>query len=176
MITFEEDQSHGYRERTIKNASADLTLAFATDFLTSGERLTKSSVPKNKKYIAVPVDLSMNQFNTITMVQRELFGYTINTVNIAGNGIYTLKGAMTQEQCDNFVFHFLTYLFVKDPIHERKIKLIRSGGQTGFDESGLKAAVRLGIPALCLAPKGWKFRDITGTDICDEKQFKARFL
>lgn len=40
----------------------------------------------------------------------------------------------------------------------------------------LKAAVRLGIPTLCLAPKGWKFRDINGVDISDETQFKARFL
>jgi hypothetical protein len=33
----------------------------------------------------------------------------------------------------------------------------------------------LGIPTSILAPKGWKFRDVSGTDISNEQQFKARF-
>jgi len=43
-IEFEEEQSEGYRERTIKNASADATIAFAIDFTTAGEKLTKGAV------------------------------------------------------------------------------------------------------------------------------------
>ena len=51
---------------------------------------------------------------------------------------------------------------------------IRSGGQTGADESGLKAAVKLGIKAICLCPKGWRFR-IATEDISDKVLFKKRF-
>ena len=35
--------------------------------------------------------------------------------------------------------------------------------------------MKLGIPTTILAPKGWKFRDITGKDISNEKQFKSIF-
>ena len=41
---FKESQTSGYRDRTIQNASADVTIALATDFNTAGEKLTKSSV------------------------------------------------------------------------------------------------------------------------------------
>jgi len=44
-IIFEEEQSTGYRERTIKNASADATIAIAVDFESAGEKLTKSASP-----------------------------------------------------------------------------------------------------------------------------------
>ena len=54
------------------------------------------------------------------------------------------------------------------------IQEIRSGGQTGADESGLKAAVKLGIKAVSLCPKGWRFRTET-TDISNEELFKNRF-
>jgi hypothetical protein len=64
---------------------------------------------------------------------------------------------------------------VNSPNLKTKIESIRTGGQTGFDEAGAKAAIKLGIPTMILAPKGWTFRDITGKDISNEKQFKARF-
>jgi hypothetical protein len=61
---------------------------------------------------------------------------------------------------------------IKDKV---KVTLIRSGGQTGFDEAGIKAAVKLGIPALVHAPKNWLFRDIEGNDYTNEEVFKNRF-
>ena len=54
-IEFKEEQTSGYRNRTIKNASADATIAMAIDFNSAGEKLTKSSViNQGKKYI--PID------------------------------------------------------------------------------------------------------------------------
>lgn len=100
------------------------------------------------------------------------------TVNIAGNGIYTLHkigSNITQIQIDEFVYEMLK-LTVESPDLKVKIKLIRSGGQTGFDEAGIKAALKLKIPALVFAPKGWAFRPISNTNVLDEELFKKRFI
>jgi hypothetical protein len=57
-----------------------------------------------------------------------------------------------------------------------QIESIRTGGQTGIDEAGAKAGINLSLPTTILAPKGWTFRDISGQDISNEQQFKARFV
>lgn len=172
MIKFLEHPHWGYKPRTVENVSAsDLTIAFATDFSSAGEMLTKRSCwEQDKKYIAI--NLSGRKWDEEQQEFIKVFEEgKVNTLNIAGNGIYTLKGVFTQSACDDFVYNFFKYIPGID-----KLKLIRSGGQTGFDEAGLKAAVKLGIPALCLAPKGWKFRTEAGFDIQSEKLFKARFI
>ena len=186
-IAFQEEPTSGYRTRTVKNASADATIALATDFSSAGERLTKSSVlNQNKKYIPIDantlevtearVNKIVDTINSIPNKQGDLFGGTTNgfSLNIAGNGIYTMKGKYTQEQVDEFTYQLLKSV-LQSPRLNKEITLLRSGGQTGFDEAGIKAGVRLGIPTLALAPKGWTFRDVTGRDINSEEQFKARF-
>ena len=308
QINFLEEQTPGYKERTIRNASADATIAMAVDFNSAGEKLTKSSVlNQNKKYIplnannltvtkervdkiveelnsinkksssvaSIPQNLvsgvesfgttqeatqevkrilgnsphsidmieagvrtrttrsvgEMEKYNikvgdivkqfgksadgtTKTILTRitaihpkgspeflntwEKEGWTTDgvkaikrfkdgaaaiefeivkpsiTLNIAGNGIYTMKGKYTQQQVDDFTYDLLKAV-VESPNLKNKIELLRTGGQTGFDEAGAKAAQRLGIKTLVLAPKGWVFRDITGKDISSEEQFKSRF-
>lgn len=339
MIIFEEDLSSGYRQRTIKNASADVTIAIATDFKSGGEILTKNSVLKqNKVYIAIDahnkeitqerIDKLVGKINSVNidnllidkndlyseerlknslgtkdtflsnfeqlenpivdefgneywnsegyyMAQRtsiseikvriadmsvsggqasrnarkifaldmnesnrvkymfkavrekfktnshlilklkstgrheiieknfwgdDLFGVVEETkrganilgkilmivrdeilqnkpkitLNIAGNGIYTMKGLLTQEVCDNFTYKLLKAV-VEHPDLKYEISLIRSGGQTGFDEAGNKAAIKLGIPTLVYAPKGWKFKTLVG-EFSNEKLFKMRFV
>ena len=104
------------------------------------------------------------------MIIRSIDSDTTQTLNIAGNGIYTMKGKYTQEQIDEFTYKLLGRVY-----SEHGFKSIRTGGQTGFDEAGAKAGIRLGIPTLVLAPKGWKFRNINGVDISNEKLFKERF-
>ena len=205
IIKFEEEQSSGYRERTIKNASADVTLALAfgltSDMLkkskselynlrnqrpndlsipSAGEKLTFDSVvEQNKKY--VPIDaanLKITQervdkiVNVLNSIKYDLFGSI--TLNIAGNGIYTMKGKYTQQQIDDFTYNLLKAI-IESPNLKVKIESIRTGGQTGFDEAGAKAGIKLEIPTLILAPKDWKFRDVNKKDISDEKQFKDRF-
>jgi hypothetical protein len=85
-----------------------------------------------------------------------------------------MKGKYTQDQVDEFTYKLLKAI-IESPNLKLKINSIRSGGQTGFDEAGAKAGIKLGIPVTVLAPKGWKFRDINGKDISDEKKFKERF-
>lgn len=179
-IIFQEDMSSGYASRTAKNASADITFAFAIDFTTGGEVLTKKCVKEQNK-IYVPVDAKNTEVTKerIDKIVNYINKYPLNkdvpiTINIAGNGIYTLdKFGYNQKYVDEFTYEFFCAI-INHP-NFFAVQLIRSGAQTGFDESGIKAAIKLNIPALCLAPKGWKFRNKFGQDIQDEKKFKQRF-
>jgi len=173
-VEFTEDNSPGYKDRTMRNAaSADATIAIAVDFSSAGEKLTKSSViGQNKKYIPVDANGLKVTNDMIKSVVFALKSSNAKTLNIAGNGLYTMKGKYTQEQIDAFTYDLLKSVVNSPGI---KIESIRSGGQTGFDEAGIKAGNKLGIPTIVLAPKGWKFRNIDGKDISNEKLFKDRF-
>ena len=175
--TFQESPSSGYQQRTMVNASADATIAIAVNFSSAGEILTKNSVKRQRK-VYMPIDannlvVTEDRINTIVDKLNSIDKESI-TLNIAGNGIYTMRGKYTQEQVDTFTYELLKGV-IESPNLTKTISLIRSGGQTGFDEAGVKAGNKLGIPTLVLAPKGWKFRDITGADIQNEIMFKARF-
>lgn len=177
MIKFIQHKSAKYPPRTYENASADVTIAFAFDFNTPGEKLTQDAVKaQGKLYIGVnPSKHPLKMENIILdagIIISQLDGNT-PTFNIAGNGLYTtIRHGYQQRHCDTLVYAYLSSLFES---LDKKPTLIRSGGQSGFDEAGLKAAELLGIPALCLCPQGWKFRDENGTTICDEQLFKNRF-
>lgn len=182
-INFQEEKTGGYRERTIKNASADVTIAIAANFDTPGEKLTKSSVLNQKKlYLPVSTDIfaSKNELeNNASIIASSI--YKLNkkdiSINIAGNGVYDMKNIFpeyTQNMADNSTLELLSS--IKRRLDENNINItIRTGGQTGFDEAGAKAGIKLKIPTTILAPKEWKFRDITGKDIADEQKFKERF-
>lgn len=172
MIKFLQHKSSRYPPRTFENASADATIAFAFDFNTPGEKLTKEAViTQGKIYKSIPAFFSSNDLNQCI---EKLNNGTVHTINIAGNQLATvIKLGFNQFTCDEIVYDFLNLMIKRGLRNE--INLIRSGGQSGFDESGLKAAVALGIPALCVCPQGWKFNDATGKTICDEQQFKNRF-
>ena len=175
-IIFKECNESGYAARTELNASADVTLAIAIDFSTAGERATmRFALNQHKKYISmfVPTDLCPTAYQVGQLINI-LNSVSTKTLNIAGNGIYTLKKLYTQQQIDEFVYTLLYKVISSDEL-KTKIELIRTGGQTGLDEAGAKAGVRLNIPTLVLAPKKWKFRTIDGVDIADEKRFKERF-
>jgi len=175
-ITFLEEQSTGYKQRTIKNASADATIAIAVDFTSAGERLTKSSVEgQSKKYIPIDIKDSLEVTPEIVdNIVEQLNETKAKTLNIAGNGIYTMKGKYTQEQLDDYVYELLQAV-LSSPDLENPIERIRTGGQTGLDEAGAKAGFKLNLPTLILAPKGWTFRNESGQDISNEQQFKERF-
>jgi hypothetical protein len=185
-IEFIEDTNEGYAPRTRINASADITIAFALDFTSAGEKLTKRCVKEQGK-VYIPVDkiqysgwsaIGDDAFEKFHKYRHEFPTNNKITLNIAGNGIYTLKGGynLNQHSIDEYVYKFLKQFISFAEHHDFVIKSIRSGGQTGFDEAGLKAAVKLNIPAICLAPKGWKFRNQFGQDILNETQFKQRFI
>lgn len=172
MITFIEHKETGYAMRTYDNARlADLTIAFALDFTTAGEILTKKAA--YGKYYAIQLHTDGNNImGDCNDAYRLIKEKNIKRLNIAGNGIYSLKGIYTQEMLDSDILLFLdriTGLFGRLDVS------IRSGGQTGVDEAALKAGDKLGLQTICLAPKGWMFRDINGNDICSETLFLKRF-
>lgn len=173
-IQFVEHSIEGYPSRTIANASlADYTIAIGIDPGTPGEILTQKAA--KGRYIFVPMTNRSNglfQLKEIDRLVFRLMEVKPTTINVAGNGIYSFRPAFTQEYIDDQITEFLEMVFT---FSKNKPVGIRSGGQTGIDEAGLKAARWLNIPALCLAPKGWMFRDRSGKDIRNEKLFKERF-
>jgi hypothetical protein len=113
-------------------------------------------------------------FNLAEGIVAELNSVNAKTLNVAGNGIYTIKGKYSQELLDEAVERLLEYVIYSDNL-KTQIASIRTGGQTGIDEAGAKAGINLGVLTTILAPKGWTFRNISGQDISNEQQFKARF-
>lgn len=185
MIHFEEHPQPGYAPRTIRNVSlANLTLAFAVDFNTAGERLTKRVANTYGSKIYIPVDLNyilsgsaVDFHKALAYTKAFILQFKLPEIhlNVAGNGLYTIltKTGHNIEQgyIDLYLGDFLTELTALN----LPVKSIRSGGQTGVDEAALKAAEALQIPAFCCAPKGWMFRDINGTDIRNKEKFLNRF-
>lgn len=142
-----------------------------------GEKCTVKAVKTANKQI---LQLKINKNGKISSVFKDVIVGFVKlfkennwtSINIAGNGIYTLsQHNITQIRVDEIVFNLIKYLIDNGC----DVKVIRSGGQTGVDESGLKTGEKLGLKTICLAPKGWRFRGVNGKDISDEKLFKKRF-
>jgi len=166
QFILEEDQDSSYVPRTEVNAKqADVTFAIAINFDSAGEKLTKGMAKKHGK-LYIPVSPSGNikeKADRIVALLNKTFEGKKHSIsfNVAGNGITTLKGILTQNQCDEF-----TYSLFKEIINhielKVKIKSFRSGGQTGFDEAGIKAGIKLGIDTTAYFPKGYRVRDLEG--------------
>ncbi|HBO5516208.1 TPA: hypothetical protein L4559_005136 [Pseudomonas aeruginosa] len=157
MLTLKQHPIPGYRARTLVNAeSADLTVAFASDFGTAGERLTHKAA--GKRYIAIPLTTPAEEAGMILAASLRKHG--ASTLNVAGNGIYTLSHhGWTQESANLWL-----YLALRAACQSAPIQLIRSGGQTGADLAGLVAACELSIPALGYFPKGYLQRGLDQVD------------
>ncbi len=157
MLTLKQHPIPGYRARTLVNAeSADLTVAFASDFGTAGERLTHKAA--GKRYIAIPLTTPAEEAGMILAASLRKHG--ASTLNVAGNGIYTLsQHGWTQESVNLWI-----YLAVRAACQAVPIQLMRSGGQTGADLAGLVAACELSIPALGYFPKGFLQRGLDQVD------------
>ena len=179
MIEFIEDRCTNYQHRTFINAdSADVTVAFAVDFSTPGEICTEKACKTCERPIfQLKVNengrLNKEEEEKIEELYRYMQTYSCTSINVAGNGIYTFnKYDITQERVNELVTNIIVYLLERGC----KISKVRSGGQSGADEAGIIAAIRLGLDGVCLFPKGWRFRDVNNKDIKDEKEFKNRFL
>lgn len=178
MIEFIEDTSSSYSPRTRRNAGeADATIAVAIDFNTAGERLTKKAAITQGKlftqlHLNLQGDIISEDYDSLQSFMKKFTDRRYSILNIAGNGIYTLsKYSISQRVIDATIYKLIIYLLFQGLC---KITTIRSGGQTGVDESGLKVGDYLGMRTICLAPKGWRFRTEDG-DIYDEELFKRRF-
>ena len=156
-VSVKEHQSSGYRERTKHNAdSAGLTVAIAADYSTAGEKLTKSVA--GDKYLAIALDVAPDKGGTrLAKAMRQL---NTTTLNVAGNGIYTLTPqGHTQASINQHVYDLIKTAHDLNPITK-----IVTGGQTGVDLAGAVAAHKLGIPVEVTMPKNFVQRDATGRD------------
>jgi hypothetical protein len=172
VITFQEHKETGYAMRTWDNARlSDLTIAFAINFNTPGEILTRKAA--YGKYHGVEL-LELLEFpeQPVLTTLLEMRRRQATCINIAGNGIYSLSKLIDQITADQLMFNFVKKLAMNCMWSFS----IRSGGQTGVDEAALKAGDKLGLETICLAPKHWMFRDINGRDIIgQEALFLKRF-
>lgn len=178
QFILEEDQDAGYAKRTEVNAKeADVTITIAIDFKSYGQKLTKDLVLKHEK-LYIPVspsgDTKDKADRIVDLINKTFEGNRHSIViNIAGNGLFTMNSQMTQEQCDEFTYSLLEQITHHQSL-KIKIKLIRSGGQTGFDEAGIRAGLRLGIDTTAYYPKGYKIRDLDGNKTQTREQVFKR--
>lgn len=168
-INFVTSPSKNYADRTRANVEwSDITIALAEDFSTAGEKLTKTVA--GNKYV------SANISNDVSTIVNNIYNQLVSKgktkdikLNIAGNGIYSLKD--TQSQYDVKLIDIIKGLQAKGVT----ISEIRSGGQTGIDEAGAKAGQFLNIKTTITSTSDFKFRNKQGVDISNEQAFKARF-
>lgn len=162
MLTINEHSSSSYAPRTYYNAkSAQITLAFAVDFYTAGEKLTKKA---STNYLAL--DLNEDWIVNARRIYSVLHKNDFTAINIAGNGIYTLKKyGLSQEDADVYVLNALS------KVHQHNIiQKIYTGGQTGIDLAGAIAGYNLGIDTEVTLPKGFIMRFEDGKDISMTKE------
>lgn len=158
-LDIQQHNSQSYSPRTFANAAgAEWTVAFASDFTTSGERLTKKAA--GARY--VPINIGGDPVAAARVLYKALRASNARSLNVAGNGIYTLsKDGWSQLGVNRWVYQVLAKVHEHWPLNS-----IRSGGQTGVDIAGVAAAYALGIAALALFPKGYLQR---GTDKVDRE-------
>ncbi|EMM6790306.1 hypothetical protein JR314_33255 [Pseudomonas aeruginosa] len=158
LLRIEQHDSGRYAPRTWENAkSADITVAFASDFTTRGEQLTLRAA--GEAYVAIPV--SIEPVAAARRLYKAMSAAKARTLNVAGNGIYTLsKHGWTQESINAWVYQVI------GKVHQHwPIEFIRSGGQTGADVAGLVSAHALGIDCLGLFPKHFLQRAEDNVDV-----------
>jgi hypothetical protein len=153
----------GYALRTKHNVdSAGLTVAIAVDFTTAGERLTARLA--QGRYLAIPIHLPHD--NAGLRVAKAMRDINATTLNVAGNGIYTLaRSGWTQARINQHVHDLIAITHALRPITK-----IMTGGQTGVDIAGAIAAHKLGIPTVVTMPAGFKQRGPDGLDYCGTVQ------
>lgn len=157
-----EYPSEKYTPRTYYNAkTADLTLAYAIDFNTAGERCTHKAA--GDKYISL--DFKHDDLINSRRLYSEMMKRDVRILNIAGNGIYTFsKYSVTQEQLNIKLYNVLNVV-----CQHYSLSKIISGGQTGVDFAGGVVAELLEIPCLMTFPKGYIQRFEDRKDIKMEK-------
>lgn len=176
--SFMEDCSTNYQHRSKVNAIwSDITLGFAADFSSPGEVVTRKAA--GDKYIPIDVLASEDITETVELLDLEIranphFSESGIRLNIAGNGLCTLKqNHVKPKNVERIIITVIHRL-----VEERGIPVleIRSGGQTGADEYGIRAAQILGIRCSVLAPRGFRMRDADGKDHTGREGFVERFM
>lgn len=155
-LSVTESNASGYRQRTQRNANAaDVTIAFAVDYETAGERLTRNVA--GDKYVRY--DGALGDF--VNAIVAKLKAVNGTSINVAGNGIYTwAKEGRSQEWVNKAMHKVLSQVKEAYP----KLTTIVTGGQTGTDIAGAIAGRALGLTVDVHMPKGFRQRNAEGVD------------
>ena len=185
---FSTSAEMGFAARTIENArNSDVTIDFSAQLSGSGgaNGLTREAARRaGKPYVQIPIrtDGSVDIDGAVKNIALAIIktGNPSVTLNIAGHGLSTIakdqkRNLSSQSDADRVTLEIISR--VKQQLEEINfgIKKIRTGGQSGFDESGIMAASRLGIPSLVHAPADWRYLDREGRSHTNEGSFKERF-
>lgn len=157
-LTIKEHESTKYAPRTWTNAKrGDVTAAFALNFTTPGEVLTQRAA--GDRYTSCLLSCDPRLAAELTNCFR-LTRHPNKTLNIAGNGMFTLaRYIWTQARVNQWVYDVLKTMHERVPIAG-----IYTGGQTGVDLAGAVGAVALNIPCLVTLPQGFLQRGSDGID------------
>lgn len=159
MITLVEHKSSSYAPRTYHNAAQGVTLAYAVDHKTAGEKLTQKAAGEN--IVMIDAKHTWDKLYPARALYKKLRDTNTHVVNVAGNGIYTFdKHGFDQKRVNDEIY------FILSKVHEHwPIEKVVSGGQSGADIAGLIAAERLGIDSVGTWPNGFKMRFSNGKDV-----------
>lgn len=159
MINILEHNSSSYAPRTYHNAAQGVTLAYAVDHSTAGEKLTQKAA--GEKIVMVDANHTFDHLQPARALFKKLREHDCHVVNVAGNGIYTFaKHGLGQVDVNQSIYDILLTVNRHWPIHH-----VVSGGQSGADLAGLIAAAHLGIECTGTWPKGYKMRFEDGVDV-----------
>lgn len=158
ILEIKQHRSDRYPARTFANArAADITAAYALNFATAGEWLTRRA--GGDKYVSCLLTCDPVVAAELTNAFR-LTRHPYASLNIAGNGMETLaRHFWTQDRVNDWVYRALRAMHARVPVAH-----VRSGGQTGVDLAAGVAAVALKIPCTMLFPHGFLQRDFDGVD------------
>lgn len=164
-LTLKQSNSEKYSPRTYYNAkSADVTVAFAVDLKTAGELLTHKAA--GEKYIGFLLTDESDTLLIARQLYKKLKDSSAKSLNIAGNGIYTLSiHGCSQDFINLFVYKVIEKVHKHYPIEK-----IYTGGQTGVDMAGAIAGIKLDIPVEITFPKGFVQRFEDKIDISQTEQ------
>lgn len=170
MIEVNEFNTAAYGPRTKHNASsAQLTCAFAVDMFTAGEILTKKCA--GLKYLGF--DITRENIHDPAYyaewsgkIKRYIKNNKVKTINVAGNGVYTLiKHGISQQDVNE-----LLYKLIKELKETTELQFVVSGGQTGVDIEAAVACYKLDFPCVITLPKGFTQRHEDGVDVNHTRQ------
>ena len=178
-LTVMESYSPKFHDRTVENARwADFTVAFAVDFTSPGERLTATAAGNEYLPFDLPHDGAGLEDDALRrrmaiILSRRLESMTEPVrLNVAGSTAAELaRHGISQEQADAFV----TDVLGRAVDEGLRIQELRTGGQSGIDEAGTKAALALGIPASQVVPRGFLYLDESGKPHWNRDSFLSRF-
>lgn len=178
-LTVMESYSPKFHDRTVENARwADFTVAFAVDFTSPGERLTATAAGNEYLPFDLPHDGAGLEDDALRRRMATILARRLESradpvrLNVAGSTAADLsRHGISQEQADAFV----TDVLGRAVDEGLRIQELRTGGQSGIDEAGTKAALALGIPASQVVPRGFLYLDASGKPHWNRDSFLSRF-